>query len=62
MKATVYFKDGKLETLNIKGLTFGEGSAVDLALTKKMIRPPDKHYLTEVSIELEDIKKIEVIT
>ena len=61
MKAVVYFKNGKSETFNAKGLMFDDGSPVDIALTKKMIRPPDKHYIAEVSLNMGDIEKIEVL-
>ena len=60
MKAIIYFRDGKSETFNIKGLMFDDGPWVDIRLAEKILRPPDKHKVLEVDFNKKDIEKIEV--
>ena len=57
MKATFYLKDGKQEALDFTDILIDK-KFIDVGLKKKMMRPPDKHPVDEITFKAKDIKRV----
>ena len=61
MQIVIAYKSGTTESFGQAEGLCAEGNCLDIFLTKKIIRPPDKHPICQVDIRLDEVKEIRVI-
>ena len=61
MTIVITFRDGKIESFNdVTGILLDNGF-LDIGLKEKIMRPPTKHPIGEVTLQMDEIHKVQIV-